>query len=155
MSVRRIRRPKDQEQFYKQLTDEDEYGLFHSYKDLFMMAGVIGFIEDKRRSFDGSLEGISWNVFNLETDETVINTVAVASSKDINILSQDSANFDARLQIFEEYAAGGLDILYNKLKDNHRNAADVLFEYAVGMEDSKDGMERNVVDITKIFPSFD
>jgi dnd system-associated protein 4 len=156
MSYRRIRRPKTQEQIYKELTDADEFGVFQSYKDLFMMSGVVGFIEKKRKSFEGSLEGISWNVFNLETDEAVINAVALADSRDPSIINtQSSEDFDKKMTIFEEYAAGGAEVLYNKLKDHPRNAIDVLFEYIISMEKLRNNIERDVEDITKILPSFD
>ncbi len=155
MSYRRIRRPKTQEHIYKELTDTDEFGVFQSYKDLFMMAGVVGFIEKKRKSFEGSLEGISWNVFNLETDEAVINAVALVDTKDPSIINtQSSEDFDKKITIFEEYAAGGADVLYNKLKDHPRNAIDVLFEYIISMEKLRNDTERDVEDITKILPSF-
>lgn len=155
MSYRRIRRPKTQEHIYKELTDTDEFGVFQSYKDLFMMAGVVGIIEKKRRSFEGSLEGISWNVFNLETDEAVINAVALVDTKDPSIINtQSSEDFDKKITIFEEYAAGGADVLYNKLKDHPRNAIDVLFEYIISMEKLRNDTERDVEDITKILPSF-
>jgi dnd system-associated protein 4 len=156
LSVRRIRRPKNQDQIYKELTDAEEFGVFQSYKDLFMMAGVVGFIEKKRKGFEGSLEGISWNVFNLETDEAVINAVALAETKDPSIINtQSSEDFDRKVTVFEEYAAGGAEVIYNKLKDHPRNAIDVLFEYVVSMEEVKNDIERDVEDITKIFPSFD
>lgn len=155
MSYRRIRRPKTQEHIYKELTDADEFGVFQSYKDLFMMSGVVGFIEKKRKSFEGSLEGISWNVFNLETDEALINAVALVDTKDPSIINtQSSEDFDKKITIFEEYAAGGADVLYNKLKDHPRNAIDVLFEYIINMEQLRNDTERDVEDITKILPSF-
>lgn len=155
MSFRRIRRPKTQEKIYKDLTDVEEFGVFQSYKDLFMMAGVVGFIEKKRKEFEGSLEGISWNVFNLETDEPAINAIALAESKNPSIINtQSSEDFDKKITIFEEYAAGGAEVIYNKLKDHPRNAIDVLFEYVVSMEKLKNDIERDVEDITRILPSF-
>jgi dnd system-associated protein 4 len=156
MSYRRIRRPKNQEHIYKELTDADEFGVFQSYKDLFMMAGVVGFTEKKRKSFEGSLEGISWNIFNLETDEAVINAIALTDTKEPSIINtQSSDDFNDKITIFEEYAAGGIEILYKKLSDNPRNALDVLYEYIMGMEMVKSETDRDVEDIQKIILSFD
>jgi dnd system-associated protein 4 len=156
MSYRRIRRPKNQEHIYKELTDTDEFGIFQSYKDLFMMAGVVGFIEKKRKSFEGSLEGINWNIFNLDTDETIINAIALTETQETSIINtQSSDDFNDKITIFEEYAAGGAEVLYNKLNDNPRNALDVLYEYIMGMEMVKSEADRDVEDIQKIILSFD
>ncbi|WP_421377990.1 DNA phosphorothioation-associated protein 4 [Bacillus salacetis] len=156
MAYRRIRRPKNQEHIYKELTDTDEFGIFQSYKDLFMMAGIVGFVEKKRKSFEGSLEGINWNIFNLDTDEAIINAVALNETGDQSIINTiDGDSFDRKITIFEEYAAGGAEVLYSKLKDHPRNAVDILYEYMLSMEKVKSESDRDVEDIRKIILSFD
>ncbi len=51
MSRRRIKRPKEQEEMYRKLTDRDEPGgIFSSFKDVFMLAGIVGFMNQKEKN---------------------------------------------------------------------------------------------------------
>ncbi|MBR7553625.1 DNA phosphorothioation-associated protein 4 [Allobacillus sp. GCM10007491] len=154
MSQRRIRRPKDQEKIYRELTDKDEFGVFNSYKDIFMISGLIGYLNDKRISFENSLEPISWTVFNLETDETVINAVALNTSEDPSILIEDEEKFDQKITIFEEFAAGGATILYEKLVENKRFAVNSLFELLMEAKQQRGSQDRDIAAIADII-SFD
>jgi dnd system-associated protein 4 len=144
MSRRRIRRPKEQEDIYKSLTDSSEFGIFATYKDVFMLAGSIGFMEKKRKSFTGSAEGIPWTVFTLETDEALINAVALAETEDISLLEDDSDTFDKKMTIFEEYAAGGLEVINNKLMENPKLALNSYFDLIISMENEVNDKDRNL-----------
>lgn len=147
MARRRIRRPKEHEYVYQELTDLDEFGIFSTYKDIFMAAGLVGFIEKKKRTFEGSLEGINWNIFNLETDEAMINAVALIDTGDSSIVNTDDETFDRKITIFEEYAAGGAEILYNKVMENPKQALNTYFQYIMSMEKETTDQERNLQDI--------
>lgn len=144
MSNRRIKRPKDQENGYKKLIDTEEFGIFSTYKDIFMASGTIGFMEQKRLKFSGSAEGIPWNVFNLETDEAIINAIALTATGDISILSDDPDTFDKKIQIFEEYAAGGFEVLYKLLTDNPKLALTSYFDFIMSMENEVNDKDRNL-----------
>lgn len=125
MSRRAIKRPLEQESMYRELTDKTEPGgIFSTYKDVFMLAGIMGFMHQRRISFNGSLEGIKWHIFNMETDETIINAVALAETQDVTILNSDDETFDRKITIFEEYAAGGLKYLYERIMQNPKQALD-------------------------------
>ncbi|MGG0706533.1 DNA phosphorothioation-associated protein 4 [Bacillus paramobilis] len=151
MSRRRIRRPKDQEEMYKVLTDRDELGgIFSSFKDIFMLAGIVGFMNKKRKTFTSSLEQIHWNVFNSETDETVINAVALAETGDLTIINTDDEAFDRKIIIYEEYAAGGLEYLYDKIMENPRYALDNYFDFLKSMEKEVSIEKKNLKDIYNI-----
>jgi len=150
MSNRRIKRPKNQEDRYKQLIDSEEFGVFSTYKDIFMAAGTIGFMEQKRIKFSGSAEGIPWSVFTLETDETIINAVALTETEDISVLREDSEMFDKRLQIFEEYAAGGFEVLHKLVTDNPKFALTSLFDFIMSMENEVNDKDRNLKGIANI-----
>ncbi|MFD0824436.1 DNA phosphorothioation-associated protein 4 [Neobacillus sp. M.A.Huq-85] len=147
---RRIRRPKDQEELYSKLTDQGEFGIFSTYKDVFMAAGVLGFIEKKRREFTTTLEGINWNIFNLETDETVINAVAISESGDPKLVNTDEDSFDAKMEIFEEYAAGGVEILYKRVMEDPKKALNLYIELIMSMEAETSAKERNLRDIADL-----
>ncbi len=110
----RIRRPE----LYKDLMDElvNEKKVFQTLKDLMVFAASLGFKRDKRKSFDKSAEQIQLHIFSGRFDQTVINAIAVASSKnDPMIMSTDRT--DERIRIFEEYACGGLEILQSEFRD--------------------------------------
>lgn len=147
MSRRRIRRPKEHEEMYSKLTDRDEFGVFSSYKDVFMLAGVAGYMNQKRKDFTGSLEGISWNVFNLETDEAIINGVALAETGDVSIINTDDESFDLKMLIFEEYAAGGLEYIYQKIMENPRHSLDNYFNLIKSMELEISPKEKNLKEV--------
>lgn len=151
MSRRRIRRPKDQGEMYQVLTDRDELGgIFSSFKDIFMLAGIVGFMNKKRKTFTSSLEQIHWNVFNSETDETVINAVALAETGDLTIINTDDEAFDRKITIYEEYAAGGLEYLYDKIMENPRYALDNYFDFLKSMEKEVSIEKKNLKDIYNI-----
>jgi dnd system-associated protein 4 len=148
--ARRIKRPKEQEPVYKQLTDSDEFGFFTTYKDIFMLAGTIGFMSNKRVEFSGSAEGIPWNVFNLDSDESVINAVAIAETEDPNILKSGDETFDKKLQIFEEYAAGGIEIFKDKIMSEKKHAFENYFAFVMDMENQASVKDRNLKNIAEM-----
>ncbi|WP_085524482.1 DNA phosphorothioation-associated protein 4 [Tuberibacillus sp. Marseille-P3662] len=144
MARRRIRRPKNQEETYKALTDKNEFGIFNSYKDIFMLAGIIGYLNNTRISFEESLEGIAWSVFNLDTDETVINAIALGDTQNPSILMGDDETFDQKIGIFEEYAAGGLQIVYDKIMEHKKFSAQNYFDFIMEMQNHKPDQEREI-----------
>ena len=144
MSKRRIRRPKNQEEKYRLLTDPEEFGIFSTYKDIFMAAGTIGFMEQKRTEFSSSAEGIPWSIFTLETDLAIINAIALTETEDIEVLYDDAENYDKKIKIFEEYAAGGFDILFSKVMNNPKTAASSYLEYIMSMENEVNDKDRNL-----------
>jgi dnd system-associated protein 4 len=147
---RRIRRPKDQEEYYTKLTDQSEFGIFSTFKDVFMAAGVLGFMEKRKKEFTNSLEGIDWSRFNLDTDETVINAVAIADTGDPRLVNIDEETFDKKIQIFEEYAAAGVEILYKKVMDDPKKALNLYIEFIMSMEAETNAKERNLKDIADL-----
>jgi dnd system-associated protein 4 len=147
---RRIRRPKDQEEYYTKLTDQSEFGIFSTYKDVFMSAGLMGFMEKKRREFTSSLEGIDWNRFNIETDEAVINAVAISETKDPKLVNTDDETFNKKIQIFEEYAAGGLEILYKRVMDDPKKSLILYIDLLMSLEAETTAQERNLRHIADI-----
>lgn len=143
-SKRRIKRPKHQEEIYKTLVDTDEFGIFTTYKDIFMLAGVLGYMENKRVQFSGSAEGITWNIFNLETDEATINAIALAVTENVEILRDDDESFNDKLTIFEELAAGGVEIIQEKIMIHPKTASNAYFELLLSMENHMNDKERSL-----------
>ncbi|MEH7514245.1 DNA phosphorothioation-associated protein 4 [Gottfriedia acidiceleris] len=144
MIRRRIKRPKEQDSIYRRLTDKDEFGVFSSYKEAFMFAGTLGFIEKKRKSFSSTAEGLLWDNFSLDTDEPMINMIALAESQDVNILQDDDESFDQKLIIFEEYAAGGIEFIEQTLLDQPKYLLNNIFDLIMNMENDTTEKERNL-----------
>lgn len=150
LAKRRIKRPKEQENLYRELINSDEFGIFSTYKDVFMLSGVVGFMENKRKEFNSQAEGINWNIFNLDTDEPIINAVALAETDDLKILLDDDDTFDRKMTIFEEYAAGGLEIVYKKVMDNPKNALNNYYDFILSVENELSGEKRNVKELSSL-----
>lgn len=147
MSFRRVRRPKNQETIYKELTNKEEFGFFSSYKDLFMFAGLVGFLNDKKLTFTSSAEEIAWSVFNLETDEATINAVALSYLKDKLLLLNEEEAFDKKLKLYEEFAAGGIEIIYEKFLENRKFFLNTVFEMIMDMKNYKGSKDQNIAAI--------
>ncbi|GEN52412.1 hypothetical protein [Halobacillus faecis] len=135
----RVRRPKDQEYIYQELTDKKEFGVFESYKDLFMLSMVVGFLEGKRSPFTESLELIHWQVFNLTTDEPVINMVAYLETNNLEfIYDYSEEKFKEKIKIAEEYAASGANKVYNVFMSDQKNALQKIMDYVQEFADIED-----------------
>lgn len=117
----RIRQPKKYDELFKTLIDDKDNSVFTSKAQVLLFAAAIGFNEGKRTPFkdQDSLEPIRMATFeNLgQNFQIVLNTLAVAETKDIKILSPEKS--DELILIFEEYACTGLEVLKNRLKSQH------------------------------------
>ncbi|GGC76530.1 hypothetical protein GCM10007216_03860 [Thalassobacillus devorans] len=139
MFNRRIRRPKEQEHIYTKLTDKNEFGIFESYKDLFMLSLVVGYLEDKRHPFNETLEQLHWQVFKERTDEPIINMIAFLETQNFMLLSSPTEeHFDEKITIAEEYAAGGAEKVYNLVMEDEKNALQKIIDYLQEFEEIQD-----------------
>ena len=130
---RRVRRPADKESLFKELTDGDD-AIFETYKDLMVCAACIGFSHGSRKPFDRSLEPIAWNIFNGQTDAAIVNAIALAEEKELDVLLETEDAFDRKLTIFEEYANAGLEMIKQRVLDLPgsalENMLDLVFEFS-------------------------
>ena len=123
----RVRHPKKFEKLFDLLCDNKKF--FNSKAQIILLAAAIGYNQGKRTPFNDkeSLEPIRIATFENLGDggkifTTVLNTLAIAETGDIEILSSDK--FDERILIFEEYACTGLEVLQqleydpNEILDN-------------------------------------
>jgi dnd system-associated protein 4 len=148
VAKRRVRRSKDQEPLYKELTNsESAKGVFDSYKDLFMLAGVVGFKYKKRKPFKETAEQIALSVFNMETDFPIITAIALLETNNFHLLVDTEENHDLKLTIFEEYAAGGLEIIYDFISKSAKKSDDNLYEFIFNSKNEMSEKEQNLKDI--------
>lgn len=115
-----------------------------------MAAGVVGFMEKRRKTFTNSLDGIDWARFNLDTDETIINAVAIAETGDSSLVNIDDETFDKKIKIFEEYAASGVEILYRKVMEDPKKAFNLYIDLILSMEAETTARDRNLRDIADL-----
>lgn len=126
MGVNRIRVAKDKADLVKALVVSDSTtGPFQTYADAIVFAAALG-AKRKKRSPLGTISTkepapIALDIFVSRGYDLVFKLLAIAQTKDAKLLSFfNQANEEQRIQIFEEYANGGLEIL----RDEFRGAVD-------------------------------
>ena len=121
MGANRIRVAKDKAELVKSLVDlPSTTGPFPTYADVMVFAASLG-AKRKKRSPLGTIakepSPIALEVFVSRGYDRVLKLLAIAETQDTKILSPtDEIAEEKRIQIFEEYANGGLDILRNELR---------------------------------------
>lgn len=122
MSLNRIKVAKDKANLVKALTTaEGSTGPFPTYADVMVFAATLG-MKRKKRVPLGEISRnepspISFEVFVSRNYDLVFKLLAIAQTKNSKILStiEPSAE-EKRIEIFEEYANGGLEILRDELR---------------------------------------
>ena len=104
---------------YPDKEDKDQK-IFSSYKDLFMLAVVIGFKHHRKKwsKFQGGKNKgeIKWEFFrDNKQDMTIINSIAVLHTNDINIILNNEDNINEKISILEGYADLGIKDIYLKV----------------------------------------
>ncbi|MDJ0687343.1 MAG: DNA phosphorothioation-associated protein 4 [Xenococcaceae cyanobacterium MO_188.B32] len=126
MALPRIKVAKDKAELVQKLLDtKGTTGAFQTYADVIVFAASLGAKYQKRvplKEISNSEPApISLEVFISRGYDWVIKLIAVTQTQDIKVLSTEDPKIEeARVQIFEEYANGGLA----KLKDELRGAVD-------------------------------
>ncbi|AFY79576.1 MAG: DNA phosphorothioation-associated protein 4 [Hydrococcus sp. C42_A2020_068] len=126
MALPRIRIAKEKAELVKALVDfNGAKGPFQTYADAIIFAAALGAKYNKRVPLvtisNTEPAPISLEIFISRGYDTVIKLLAIAQTKDPQILSTHDLNAEEqRVQIFEEYANGGLE----KLRDELRGAVD-------------------------------
>ena len=125
MGASRIRIAKNKADLVKALVDGDETtGPFQTYADVMVFAASLGARKKKRLPLGEVAREpapIDVNIFINRGYDCVIKLLAVTEIKDLKVLSPvDIEAEEIRVQIFEEYANGGLEIL----REEFRGAVD-------------------------------
>lgn len=115
-----INRSKEHALTIKILTDKDpntDKAVFPTIKALQCFAAVVGFADGERKQLTrGNTENIEWHIFENGNLTQYIYLIALAGANEVNILkydieSQDSRETNNMIQIFEEYANRGFEII--------------------------------------------
>jgi dnd system-associated protein 4 len=122
MSENRIRVAKDKAELVKSLIASTENNSpFGTFADVILFAAVLGAKHKQRRAL-GEISKkepgpISIEILLARGYDPVMKLIAIAATENINVISPDRSDFEQqRIQIFEEYANGGLDILEQELR---------------------------------------
>lgn len=128
----RVRRPEQFREFLTELTSEKE--IFKTHKDALVFAACLGFNRGKRIPFEKTSEPIRMDVFSGNFDEMVINTLAIAETKDPFVMATNRE--DEKIRILEEYACGGLEIMQNEISQSQLELDEGLLNMVLREEDS-------------------
>jgi dnd system-associated protein 4 len=122
MAANRIRIAKDKADLVKSLTlSDNKSSPFQTYADVIAFAAALGNKRKKRLPL-GEISkrepgSIDVDIFVSRGYDMAIKLIAIAETKNPHILSHLDEKLEAqRLQIFEEYANGGLEILREELR---------------------------------------
>ena len=122
MPLPRIKVAKDKAELVQKLLDtKGTTGAFQTYADIIAFAASLGAKYQKRVPLTEISQTepapISLEIFISRGYDRLIKLIAVADTEDIKILStEDAIAQSKRVQIFEEYANGGLEKLGNELR---------------------------------------
>jgi dnd system-associated protein 4 len=121
MSESRIRVARDKAELVKSLmAAPDNNSPFQTYADIVLFAAVLGCDRQNRLPL-GEISKkepgpISLEIFIARGYDPTIKLIAIAATDNINAISPDRGDFEQqRINIFEEYANGGLEILQQEL----------------------------------------
>jgi dnd system-associated protein 4 len=122
MAENRIRVAKDKAALVQSLMASPENNSpFQTYADIILFAAVLGAKKQHRVEL-GEISKkepgpISSDIFIARGYDAVMKLIAIAATENINVISPDRAEFEQqRIQIFEEYANGGLEFLQQELR---------------------------------------
>jgi dnd system-associated protein 4 len=117
MALARVPVAQDKASFVKALrAKEDGTGLFLSYADILTLAAAIGFQNKKRVPIQKIAHKDPDAVLQEQfRDPSIIKLIALADTQDPKILAPDEECDRLRVQIFQEYVNGGLELLSKEL----------------------------------------
>ena len=122
MPLPRIKIAKDKAELVQKLLDsKGTTGAFTTYADIVAFAASLGAEYRKRVPLNEVSKTepapISLEIFITRGYDRLINLIAVADTQDIKILSTENEEMQKkRIEIFEEYANGGLEKLGKELR---------------------------------------
>jgi dnd system-associated protein 4 len=134
---RRLNFAKDKRELIEQLAGHRP---FRENRDVLVFAAAVGWHEKRKVPLAAKDEPIRWETAtNRRGTEALANMIAAVESGDPEILSDD--RFDERLEIFEQYANGGLEVLRGLIDSQPRPAIDVILEVVQQVSRSTDAQD--------------
>jgi len=138
-TAKRILRSKDKEPFIQSLLSE-ECAVFREIWRLLLFAAQVG-VQNQRReplALPDSAKGIDQATFgNCPSWPGILYLMALVETKSPDALSGGSQREDTRIQMFQEYANGGLAIMAEFFADRNIDQEGVLA--FIDLQTQKDG----------------
>lgn len=127
----RIKVAKDKAKLVKALkTGDGSTGLFQTYVDVMVFAATLGAKRGKyvpvSEASKKDPDPIPQEHFISKGHDQTINLLAVTHAKDPKILSNDDGSERKRIEIFESYANGGLEILQSATQGSQDYSKQIL-----------------------------
>ena len=125
---------ENKKDIYDRLVEsKSDYQILSKYRDLFLLAACIGYKERKRTKMTGNVNDrgeLHWDIFERDnTDLAAINAIALSETSDINVILDTEEMLDRKIEIIEEYANGGIQIIKEKVLDMPGDPLDNLINY--------------------------
>lgn len=117
MALARVPIAQDKAALVKALRAKDDgTGLFLTHADLLTLAATIGFSNRKRVPIGKIIYKDPDPVLQEQfRDPSIIKLIALAETQDPKVLASDEESDRLRVQIFQEYANGGLELMSKEL----------------------------------------
>lgn len=120
MIDRRVRVPPDKVEIINKLrySEDNKNGIFKQYSDILSFCATLGYKYDRFNPFDegsSSVDPIRQDVFVRSRQDILFYLLAYARTGDPECLSNSEQAEKTRIEIFEAYANGGLEILRERL----------------------------------------
>lgn len=116
----RIRRPVDKEETIQAIIDDQPFATMAA---ALLFSAAVGYASERRVAFDKGHE-LLWEPFANAGAGPFLDMLAAAVSDDKEILSTEREN--ERVQLFEEYANGGLEVIRDRLAAKGGSPLDAL-----------------------------
>jgi dnd system-associated protein 4 len=128
ITTKRFKRSSNKELVYKLL--KDKTNIFFTYAEIFVFLVAIGIKYRRRKSLeDTKLEPIAYTLFN-DNATRFMDLVVLFETNDINSLDLSTEeNIKNYIQIIEEYANGGAEILLTDLEIHPEAAYELLLSF--------------------------
>jgi len=128
ITTKRFKRSSNKELVYKLL--KDKTNIFFTYAEIFVFLVAIGVKYRKKKPLeDTKLEPIAYTLFN-DNATRFMDLVVLFETNDINRLDLSTEeNVKNYMQIIEEYANGGAEILLTELEIHPEAAYELLLSF--------------------------
>ena len=155
MPDRRIRIPKDKQEFIKSLLSDSEGGRggpFETQAHALTFAAAFGAEHKTSVPFEEGTAGpIRYEIFENNGLDIVINLLGVQEHDGPEILANSDEMVDKRVSIFEYYANGGLQLLQSELKGQVDITDAIFLMIAKKRRDNIDSGDQDF-DLTQFVP---
>ena len=132
----RVRRPSIHEEILERITSEGG-NPFHNFYEALTFCAALGYVRERRETFEKSGEPIRWELFenNIDGADVLVSMLAGSATDEIEILGDERE--DERMTIFEEYACGGLSVLKQALDSNPaKTTREVVLDLVLSQEEA-------------------